>query len=47
VGPNGEPGYEDPFGYHPLGMMLRQLMEGMTPVHGQRGDYLPYVAYKP
>lgn len=44
-GPNAgvEPGFEDPFGYHPLGMMLRQLMEGMAPIHGERGDYLPYV----
>jgi hypothetical protein len=24
-------------------MMLRQLMEGMAPIHGERGDYLPYV----
>jgi hypothetical protein len=42
-GGGGEPGFEDPFGYHPLGMMLRQLMEGMAPIHGERGDYLPYV----
>jgi hypothetical protein len=40
--PNGERN-EREYGYGPLGMMLRQFMEGMGPVHGQRGDYLPMV----
>jgi hypothetical protein len=40
-----EPGtdYEDPFGGGQLGMMLRHIMESVTPIHGSRGDYLPYV----
>lgn len=30
--------------YGPLGVMLRQFMEGgMLPLHGERGDYLPMV----
>lgn len=37
-----EPAFDESFGYHPLGLMLQRIMEGITP-HGERGDYLPYV----
>ena len=34
---------QDSFGPGSLGMMLRQLMESVTPMHGDPGDYLRYV----
>ena len=33
---------EDPFGGN-VGMMLRNILESVTPIHGNRGDYLPFV----
>ena len=35
-----QPSYVDGMGGGPLGMMLRHMMENMTPLHGNPGDYL-------
>jgi hypothetical protein len=40
-------GGEDAFASGSLGMMLRHLMESMTPIHGDPGDYLRYVSTLP
>ena len=45
IPPAEGPPIENPYGDHPLGMML-YLMERLAPIHGQRGDYLPYVFSK-
>jgi len=42
-GGNGQNYGQDPFGPGSLGMMLRQLMESVAPMHGDPGDYLRYV----
>jgi hypothetical protein len=46
VHPDGSMGrpseFGDPFNGGPLGLMLRQFMERMVPMQGNRGDYLPY-----
>ena len=33
---------QDPLGGN-VGMMLRNILESVTPIHGDRGDYLPFV----
>ena len=43
AGGGGQNYGQDSFGPGSLGMMLRQLMESVTPMHGDPGDYLRYV----
>jgi len=44
-GPQAGRDYEGPLSPGSLGMFLQQLMESVAPIHGDRGDYLPFVRF--